>query len=224
MQMPKMTKIQAHFEDSNLELNLQKDENGHYLNEVARYAFMNWMTAYSLGREHQVKIANKAIEIALAEQSQEQSDSGGWIANKGTQPVTDEVEVEFRMRSEVKSCDAASNLRWDFEKNLGGDITHWRLAKQISWKHLPLGVAVRDKATGVIWLYMGSTELEAVLVNIPSRPFGSRFIELTALELAPPSEQPLIPTIAPAEGLIVEHSKFDECMRITGIAKGWKLK
>lgn len=72
MQVPQMTKIQAHFEDSNLEIDLQKDENGHYLNEVARYAFMNWMTAYSLGREHQVKIANKAIEIALAEQSQEQ--------------------------------------------------------------------------------------------------------------------------------------------------------
>jgi HNH endonuclease len=66
--IPKMTKIQEHFEDSNLELNLTKDADGHYLDEVARYAWMNWMAAYSFGREHQANIANKAIEIALAEQ------------------------------------------------------------------------------------------------------------------------------------------------------------
>jgi hypothetical protein len=71
--VPKMTKIQAHFEDSNLELNLNKDADGHYLNEVARYAWMNWMTAYSFGREHQANIANKAIEIALAEQTQQET-------------------------------------------------------------------------------------------------------------------------------------------------------
>ena len=52
-----------------------------------------------------------------------------------------------------------------------------------------MGVAVRDKETGVIWVYMGSNELEAILVNIPSRPFGSRFIELANIELAPASEQ-----------------------------------
>jgi hypothetical protein len=33
---------------------------------------MNWMTAYSFGREHQANIANKAIEIAIAEQSAQQ--------------------------------------------------------------------------------------------------------------------------------------------------------
>ena len=68
MNIPQMTKIQAHFENSNLELNLTKDADGHYLDEVARYAWMNWMAAYSFGREHQANIANKAIEIALAEQ------------------------------------------------------------------------------------------------------------------------------------------------------------
>jgi hypothetical protein len=59
--LQKMTKIQAHFEDSNLELDLRKDVDGHYLNEVARYAWMNFMTAYSFGRMHQANIANKAI-------------------------------------------------------------------------------------------------------------------------------------------------------------------
>ena len=68
--IPKMTKIQEHFEDSNLELDLSKDADGNYLDEVARYAWMNWVTAYSFGREHRANILNKAIEIALAEQQE----------------------------------------------------------------------------------------------------------------------------------------------------------
>ena len=31
-------------------------------------------------------------------------------------------------------------------------------------------------------------------------------------------------TIAPHEGLVVEYSKFSECMKITGIAKGYVLE
>jgi hypothetical protein len=65
--VPKMKKIQTHFEDSNLELDLSKNADGHYLNEVARYAWMNWMTAYSLGREHQAAIASNALEISPGE-------------------------------------------------------------------------------------------------------------------------------------------------------------
>jgi hypothetical protein len=70
MNMNTATENQLYFEDSNHEFDLSKNADGHYLNEVARYAWMNWMTAYSFGRQHQANIANKAIEIALAEQQE----------------------------------------------------------------------------------------------------------------------------------------------------------
>jgi hypothetical protein len=96
--------------------------------------------------------------------------------------------------------------------------------KQVSWSDMPVGVAVRDKTTGVIWLYQGSENGNAVLTNHPSNPFGSRWIDLSELEIAAADKQTLIPVAAPDEGLTVEYSKFVECMKITGIAKGWELK
>lgn len=109
--------------------------------------------------------------------------------------------------------------------------------KQISWKDVPVGVAVQDKRNGVVWLYMGSSELEAVLVNIPSRPFCSRFIELTDLELAPADQQPWIAVqdeFTPANGLIykfryglasqITMNETVIAFKVTDIAKGWVLK
>lgn len=97
--------------------------------------------------------------------------------------------------------------------------------KQASWKDVPTGVAVRDKKTNVVWLHQGAGDDTQALVTAPQNmPFGMRWIDLGDFELAPASEQPWIPVIAPPEGLTVEYSRFHECLRITGLAERWVLK
>ena len=107
--------------------------------------------------------------------------------------------------------------------------------KQIEWKDVPVGVAVRDKTTGVIWFYQGSEDTHAVLTNTPDNQFGSRWADLSDLELAPSNQQSwiavqdnqtgeLIKHDLGTAGLIVELDFARAKYRITGIAKGRELK
>ena len=97
-----------------------------------------------------------------------------------------------------------------------------RPLKQISWKDVPVGVALNLKESSTKFIYCGLTNYG----NILCIESASRMHEYATqgVELAPAGQQPWIPVIAPPEGITVEYSRFHECLRITGIAKGWELK
>lgn len=106
--------------------------------------------------------------------------------------------------------------------------------KQVSWKDVPAGVAVRDKKTNVVWLHQGAGDDTQALVTAPQNmPFGMRWIDLGDFELAPASEQTWIAVQDDRSiiGLFRELDKaglayeFDAMRyRITGLAEGWVPK
>jgi hypothetical protein len=116
----------------------------------------------------------------------------------------------------------ASNI---FDFDCGGTYTYAPKAlKIVKWANVPVGVAVRDKKTKSVWLHQGVSDFkQALVIALPNRQFAWQ-IDLKDLELAPASEQPWIPVIAPPEGFTVEYSSFHECLRITGLAEGYELK
>lgn len=98
--------------------------------------------------------------------------------------------------------------------------------KQVDWDNLPSGVAVKD-LDGNIYIYCGMANLsDAVVLQSAEVGNWKCAIEIYKkdLTLATASKQPLIPVIAPPEGLTVEYSRFLECLRITGLAEGYELK
>jgi hypothetical protein len=106
--------------------------------------------------------------------------------------------------------------------------------KQVKWSDMPVGVAVQDTTTNVVWTYQGSAVGEDALVTQPqSRPFGMRWIILQNLTLAPASEQPWIAVQDTgtleffqreliSKGLNVSGS-FGR-IKVTGIAEGYVLE
>lgn len=116
----------------------------------------------------------------------------------------------------------------DFQPNSNVFVSEYQLRpkvlKPVSWADMPVGVAVRDKTTDVIWLSQGAEGAEVLVTNHPKNPFGTRFITKDCIELAIASEQPWMPVFAPHVGLIVEYSRYVECLRVIGIAEGWVLK
>lgn len=117
------TPIQALFENSNLELDLSKNADGHYLNEVARYAWMNWTTAYSLGREHRGNILNKDIEIALAEANAQpepvEPQQAAWPQPPKKEPHA-ELRALYAQQFQRKTLDC---YLWEF-LNENGEYQH----------------------------------------------------------------------------------------------------
>ena len=93
--------------------------------------------------------------------------------------------------------------------------------KQIEWKDVPVGVAVQTVNKKLVCTFVGMAANG--LISIYNKTAGADDYRAAKFELAPAADQPWIPVIAPPEGLTVEYSKFHECLRITGIAEGWKL-
>lgn len=105
----------------------------------------------------------------------------------------------------------------------------------LAWADVPVGVAVRDKTTGVVWLYQGSENGNAVLNNHPGNPFGSRWIDVGDLEIAPAADQPWVAVQGVETGrgvtqalqskgfMTALHGSYEK-YRITGVAEGYKLE
>lgn len=134
----------------------------------------------------------------------------------------DKVEWSWVSSSECTGKSFACDLKPLTFIN-GGTYTYEPKAlKKISWSDMPVGVAVFYGGEKMTTIGFKSNILivfskSGLAYHLPTnREIG--------IELAPASEQPWIPTIAPHEGLVVEYSKFSECMKITGIAEGYVLE
>jgi hypothetical protein len=152
--------------------------------------------------------------------------------------VSKDDEPAIRMlRTEAQELQRKTEDTHDWRDPRGADWVHWafggegtytyrtKALKQVKWKDVPVGAAVQDNATNVVWLLQGVGDgIDVLLANHPKNLFGMRWTDTSCIKLAPASEQPWIPTIAPHEGLVVEYSKFSECMKITGIAKGYVME
>jgi hypothetical protein len=142
-----------------------------------------------------------------------------WEAKKATHDVYSISTIETTLENYPR-----------FSLTFDGGSGFWyelrpKAIKQVKWEDVPVGVVVQDNATNVVWLLQGVGDgIDVLLANHPKNLFGMRWTDTSCIKLAPASEQPWMPTIAPHEGLVVEYSKFSECMKITGIAKGYVME
>ncbi len=106
-------------------------------------------------------------------------------------------------------------------------------AKVVAWADVPVGIAVCDKKTNVVWLYQGGGDEKKALVTAPpNMPFGMQWIDLA--DLAPAKNQPWIAyqgaawttfeNVKPLEdkGFIVESEEGR--YRIAGLAEGYEME